>query len=174
VCRPDTDDNIFDSADPSSPRYIAKHPGSAFTELQFYPPAWLFGNSATQWTAALNIFSLSQAAPANIGQPNNSACGGAIEYGNFAYIQTDGVPTGPPSPLLANGNTFTVNNNTLFLNPGDEFWLSSGIRRKAQDYDTDLTTGQSDSWSRARRTGSHRSCSIRTEPIAIGDPQPAL
>ena len=144
VCRPDTDDNIFDNADPSSPRYIAKHPGSAFTELQFYPPAWLFGNSATQWTSALNIFSLSQAAPSNIGQPNNSACGGAIEYDNFAYIQTDGVPTGPPSPLLANGNTFTVNNNTLFMNPGDELLVierdtEEGLRITIRD----LTTGQS-------------------------------
>ena len=144
VCQPDTDDNIFDSPDGNSPRYIGKHPGAAFMEMQFYPPGWITGNSLTQWTAALNIDSLSQAAPSNIGQPNNAACGGAIEYVNFAYIQTDGVPLGPPSPLLANGNTFTVNNKTLYMNPGDDLLVierdtEEGLKVTIRD----LTTGQS-------------------------------
>jgi hypothetical protein len=142
VCRPDTDDNIFDSADPNSPRYMGKHPGAGFMEMQFYPPGWITGNSATQWTAALNIDSLSQ--DGNTGQGNNAACGGAVEYVNFAYIQTDGVPTGPPSPLLSNSNTFTVNANTLYMNPGDqlevlEFDTPHGLEIIVRD----LTTGQS-------------------------------
>jgi hypothetical protein len=142
VCRRTSDDNIFDSGDPGSPHYIGKHPGTAFMEMQFYPPGWITGNSATQWTAALNIDSLSQ--NGNTGQGNNAACGGAVEYVNFAYIQTDGVPPGPPSPLLQNSSTFTVNANTLYMNPGDELEVS--------EFDTphglliivrDLTTGQS-------------------------------
>src|SRR5262249_6191923 len=35
VCRPDTDDNIFESTDPTAKDYIGKHPGTAFLELQF-------------------------------------------------------------------------------------------------------------------------------------------
>jgi hypothetical protein len=41
VCRPDTDDNIFDDADSTSPRWIGHHPGAAFLELQSYPPGWI-------------------------------------------------------------------------------------------------------------------------------------
>jgi hypothetical protein len=142
VCRRDTDNNIFDSGNPASARYIGKHPGTAFMEMQFYPPGWITSNSATQWTAALNIDSLSQ--DGNTGQGNNAACGGAIEYVNFAFIQTDGVPTGPPNPLLSNGNTFTVNANTLYMNPGDElevleFDTEHGLEIMVRD----LTTGQS-------------------------------
>ena len=141
VCVPDTDDNIFDSADPTSPRYIGKHPGTAFMEMQFYPPAWITGNSVTQWTAALNIDSVSQ--NGNTGQGNNAACGGAIEYVNYAFIQLDGVPPGPPNPLLQNNNTFTVNANTLYMNPGDELEVSQfdtahGLKIVVRD----LTTGQ--------------------------------
>jgi hypothetical protein len=119
-----------------------KHPGVAFMEMQFYPPGWITSNSATQWTAALNIDSLSQ--NGNTGQGNNAACGGAIEYVNYAFIQTDGVPPGPPNPLLQNGSTFTANANTLYMNPGDELLVTEvdtahGLKITV----TDLTTGQS-------------------------------
>lgn len=142
LCVADTDANIFDSSDPNNAHYIGKHPGTAFMEMQFYPPGWITSNSATQWTAALNIDSLSQ--NANTGQGNNAACGGAVEYVNFAFIQTDGVPTGPPNPLLQNGSTFTVNGKTLFMNPGDELLVSEedtghGLKIAIKD----LTTGAS-------------------------------
>src|SRR5262249_25149710 len=39
-CTPNSDSNIFDGADPAAPDYIGKHPGTAFLELQFYPPGW--------------------------------------------------------------------------------------------------------------------------------------
>jgi hypothetical protein len=140
VCRPDTDENIFDSANPHSSHYVGKHPGTGFLEMQFYPPGWLNSNSATQWTAAMVIWSLSQ--NANNGRGNNPYCGGAIEYGNFAYIQTDGVPfpAGSPSPL---GPFVALNANTLFMNPGDELILTivdteHGLKITVQD----LTTGQ--------------------------------
>jgi len=143
VCDADTDENIFDSTDSDSEHYIGRHPGTAFMEMQFYPPGWINGNSATQWTSALNIDSLSQ--NGNTGQPNNAACGGAIEYVNFAFIQTDGVPTGPPNPLLATGaTTFTVNAKTLYMNPGDELLVVEGDTPHGLKITvTDLTTHQS-------------------------------
>jgi hypothetical protein len=140
LCTPASDANIYDSPHASNPRYIGKHPGVAFTELQFYPPGWFFGNSTTQWTAALNIDSDSE--NQNTGQGNNQACGGAIEYVNFAFIQTDGIPfpPGSPSPL---GPLVSTNANTLFMNPGDELIVTladtpHGLKTTVQD----LTTGQ--------------------------------
>ena len=141
-CKANSDGNIYDSADPDSSHYIGKHPGAAFMEMQFYPPGWFItSNSPTQWTAALNIDSLSQN---GAGVGNNGFCGGAIEYVNFAYIQTDGVPLGPPNPLLSNGNTFTVNAATLYMNQGDELLITEedtphGLKITVRD----LTTGQS-------------------------------
>jgi hypothetical protein len=149
-CAPDSDSNIFDSPDPTAPDYIGNHPGTAFMEMQFYPPGWFFSNSgvidadsATKWTAALNIDSFQS--NDNTGQGNNPACvkftGG--EYVNFAYIQTDGVPfpAGSPSPL---GPLVSTNANTLRMNGGDELIVtiadtSTGLLVTVQD----LTTGQS-------------------------------
>lgn len=141
LCVPDSDSNIYDGSDPTKGDYIGKHPGSAFMEMQFYPPGWLNGNSATQWTAALNIDSDSE--NQNTGQGNNAACGGAIEYVNFAFIQTDGIPfpPGSPSPL---GPFVSTNANTLSMNPGDELKVTlvdtaHGLKVTVQD----LTSGQS-------------------------------
>ena len=67
TCTPDSDTNIFDGSNPAAADYIGKHPGTAFMEMQFYPPGWapwpVPGASAatpTQWCAALNIDSLSE------------------------------------------------------------------------------------------------------------------
>jgi hypothetical protein len=38
---------------------------------------------------------------------------------NFAFIQRDGVPTGPPGPQESDLASFTPNGNTLLMNPGD-------------------------------------------------------
>ncbi|HEY8112099.1 MAG TPA: hypothetical protein VII16_04440, partial [Actinomycetes bacterium] len=40
-CTPNSDTNIFDGADPTKADYIGRHPGTAFLELQFYPPGWV-------------------------------------------------------------------------------------------------------------------------------------
>jgi hypothetical protein len=140
-CVPDSDANIYDGSNPAKSDYIGKHPGTAFMEMQFYPPGWITSNSATQWTAALNIDSDSE--NENTGQGNNQACGGAIEYVNFAFIQTDGIPfpPGSPSPL---GPFVSTNANTLFMNPGDELIVkladtAHGLKVTVQD----LTSGQS-------------------------------
>jgi len=115
-CTPASDRNIFDSADPANSHYIGKHPGTGFMEMQFYPPGWFDSCDTTQWCAALNIDSLSE--NMNNGAVNN-ACGGAIEYVNFAFIQKDGIPfpPGSPSPL---GPFVSTNAQTLFMNSGDE------------------------------------------------------
>jgi hypothetical protein len=145
-CAAASDSNIFDSPDPAAPDYIGRHPGTAFMEMQFYPPGWLFAlfgqGTATQWTAALNIDSFQD--NANTGQTNNPACSAITndEYVNFAFIQTDGVPfpAGSPSPL---GPVVRTNANTLRMNPGDELIVTladteHGLKITVQD----LTTGQ--------------------------------
>ena len=48
-----------------APDYIGKHPGTAFLEVQFYPPGWApwppgVSCDATKWCAAMAIFSLNQ------------------------------------------------------------------------------------------------------------------
>jgi hypothetical protein len=149
-CTPDSDSNIFDSPNPAAPDYIGNHPGTAFMEMQFYPPGWvnsnsgaLDANSATKWTAALNIDSFQS--NDNTGQGNNAACALITngEYVNFAFIQTDGVPfpPGSPSPLFP---VFVATNaKTLRMNGGDELIVTladteHGLKVTIQD----LTTGQ--------------------------------
>jgi hypothetical protein len=148
-CKPDSDSNIFDSPNPAAPDYIGNHPGTAFMEMQFYPPGWLNSNSgvidaesATKWTAALNIDSFQS--NDNTGQGNNAACFAFTrgEYVNFAYIQTDGVPfpPGSPSPL---GPFVSTNHKTLRMNGGDELIVTiadteHGLKVTIKD----LTTGQ--------------------------------
>src|SRR5713101_4608060 len=126
TCTPDSDANIYDNPDRSAADYIGKHPGTAFMELQFYPPGWVTFPSSnscdkTQWCAALNIDSLSEDPVA--GTVLNPTCQAqvGIEYVNFAFITKDGKPLGPPNPVQANLATFTPNGDTLFVNSGD--WL---------------------------------------------------
>jgi hypothetical protein len=116
--------------------------GSAFMELQFYPPGfspWITQLSCdlTHWCAALNIDSLEVDSNGNL-NPN------CTEPVNFAWIATDGVPTGPPNPANANNATFTPNRHTLLMNQGDHLRVTitdtpSGLLTRIDD----LTTGQS-------------------------------
>jgi hypothetical protein len=119
ICKAATDENIFDNPDPSTPDYIGRHPGTAFLEMQFYPPGWVSSADATRYAAALNIDSFLQNGATN--QFNNNACRNAVgdETVNFAFVQKDGRPPGPPDPLHQTGATFTPNAQTLFMNPGD-------------------------------------------------------
>jgi hypothetical protein len=146
TCNPDTDANIFDDANSSSPGFIGHHPGTAFMEMQFYPPGWIpqpngNGCGATTWCAALNIDSLSEnAATGTFG------CGagiGGVEYINFAYITRNGVPTASPSPLDP-GNQFNLTGNILYMHGGDRLVVTehdtfSGLRIDINDQ----TSGQS-------------------------------
>jgi len=147
-CTPNSDSNIFESASPAALDYIGKHPGTAYMEMQFYPPGWAPAVScdATKWCAALNIDSLSE--NMNTGQLNNNDCRGRAgdEPVNFAFITKNGVPLGPPGPLTQTGATFTPSGNVLLMNAGDEILVTlkdttAGFQVLLQD----LTTGQSGS-----------------------------
>ncbi len=119
TCTPDSDTNI---ADPSK---TPNHAGTAFMEMQFYPPGfapWPAGDSCdpTKWCAALNIDSLGLN-PVT-GQANNSTCLGTVgeETVNFAFITLSGKPHAPANPVDATVSTFTPNPATdLFMNSGD-------------------------------------------------------
>ncbi len=149
ICKPDTDDNIFDDADPTSARWIGHHPGAAFLELQFYPPGWTnsFCLDKTRWCAALNIFS-EQIEGATF-MLNNSDCInralGGSESVNHAFITRSGVPLAPANPLGEVFGTFNSDsNNVLRMNGGDTLIVSirdtaDGLRVHIRD----LTTGES-------------------------------
>jgi hypothetical protein len=133
VCTPDSDGNIFTSTDPASPTYIGKHPGTAFMEMQFYPPGWqqwpngLFNPAGTscdavRWCAALNIDSLNR--DENTLVTNNAACLNnpfiGIEPINFAFITKDGRSQAPASPVHSTLATWTPDRTKdLFMSSGD-------------------------------------------------------
>ncbi len=110
-CTPQSDSNGGAINDPSAA-------GSAFMELQFYPPGFPPFVDApscdqTHWCVALTIDSLEATYGFSL---LNDSC---VEPVNFAFLQTNGEPAGPPSPQLADGATFTPNSSTLLMNPGD-------------------------------------------------------
>jgi hypothetical protein len=146
-CTPESDANaptciVFCSA--------GEYPGAgaAFMEMQFYPPGFApFSDSIscdnTHWCAALTIDSLE----CTYGFVTcNANC---IEPVNFAFLATNGVPAGPPSPQLANLATFTPNSHTLLMNPGDRITVHlfdapvPGGGNAFKVVVKDLTTGQS-------------------------------
>jgi hypothetical protein len=126
TCTPDSDSNIVD------PKVSDQHAGSAYLELQFYPPGWApfpsgVSCDATHWCAAMNVWSY-YFDPVT-GQSLNSACQaqvGGVELDNFAFVQLNGVPTGPPNPLDATEATFTPNNATMLMNQGDKVSVTIG------------------------------------------------
>ncbi len=129
-CTPDSDTNIFDGADPTQPDYIGYHPGTAFLEVQFYPPGWVpwqeaISCDATKWCAAMAIFSFNR--DQNNGVDNNADCLNTvgIEPANFAFITKSGEPHAPPAPLDLTLGSFTPDPTTdLFMDAGDEIALS--------------------------------------------------
>jgi hypothetical protein len=120
--------------------------GSAFLEMQFYPP----GNppfitqiscDLTHWCASLHINSLENM-DTGVLNPNCS------ETTNFAFIQRDGIPTGPPGPNNINFSSVTPNAQTLLMNQGDRLRVTikdipgdtfGGVFTGIED----LSTGQS-------------------------------
>jgi hypothetical protein len=121
-CQPDSDSNIYESSDPNSPRYMGLHPGTAFMEMQFYPPGWVpwppgVSCRAHKWCAALNIDSLS--INYNTGAVNNADClnQAGLEPVNFAFITRSGHSDTPANPI--NPDRFTPTSNDLFMRSGD-------------------------------------------------------
>src|SRR5712691_10474415 len=122
--------------------------GSAFLEMQFYPPgAGPFVDNIscdnTHWCASLHINDLECNFTFAVCNPN------CIEPTNFAFIQTNGMPTGPPSPQLSDLATNTPNASTLLMNPGDMIRAHifnadiGGGQHALETQITDVTTGQS-------------------------------
>ena len=112
--------------------------GSALLELQLYPPGFVTGISCdlAHWCAALNIDSIEVADSGDV-NPN------CTEPVNFAFLQKNGVPTGPPGPGTATDATFSPNARTLLMNPGDHLRIT--IKDTAAGLYTqivDLTTGE--------------------------------
>ena len=151
-CTADSDSNIFDGADPTKADYIGRHPGTAFLELQFYPPGWVpFQNAiscdATQWCAAMAIFSFNR--NQNTGVDNNAACLNSVgvEPANFAFITKSGTPQAPPGPLDLTLASFTPDaTHDLFMGSGDALDIS--IHDSAAGLVTEIsdrTTGESGS-----------------------------
>jgi hypothetical protein len=135
-CTPDSDSNLGSISNPADA-------GSAFMELQLYPPGFTpfvdsESCSRTKWCAALTIDSLECSFGFATCNPN------CEEPTNFAFLQTNGVPTGPPSPQLADVSTFLPNENTLLFNQGDELEISitdpaAGFTAVIQDLTTHQT-----------------------------------
>jgi hypothetical protein len=111
---------------PCTPRSDANAPngrylggGSAFVELQFYPPGFgpFVDNISCdnqQWCSALTIDSLEC-----VGTGSGTCNANCVEPVNFAFIQTNGIPAGPPSPQTSDLQTYTPDVHTLKMNPGD-------------------------------------------------------
>jgi hypothetical protein len=67
---------------------------------------------------------------------------------NFAFIQTNGVPTGPPSPQESDVATVTHDGHTLMMNPGDRIVIHMFDARvrgghALETTEKDLTNGRS-------------------------------
>jgi hypothetical protein len=132
--------------------------GSSFLEVQFYPPgeAPFFDNVScdnSHWCASLHINDLE----CTFGFDScNRNC---EEPTNFAFIQRNGVPTGPPSPQEATLATFTPNNETLLMNPGDHLRVhifdaaAPGGGHALKVIVNDLTTGQTGSMQASAANG---------------------
>src|SRR6516164_3030021 len=125
TCTPDSDSNILD------PAVSPKHAGTAFMELQFYPPGWVpwptwqvavgaSGCDPKKWCAAMNIFSLAEDPVA--GTTLNATCAArtGLEYVNFAFLTKNGRPTAPPNPVDSTTATFTPDpQRDLFMSSDD-------------------------------------------------------
>ncbi|HUD35518.1 MAG TPA: hypothetical protein VMR14_01390 [Streptosporangiaceae bacterium] len=150
VCDPDSAPLLpcTPGSDANAPKGSYPGAGSAFVEIQFYPPGFAPASDSIScdnkhWCSALTIDSLECAGAG--GGPCNNHC---VEPVNFAFIQTNGVPAGPPSPQLADSATVTPNSKTLLMNPGDEItvrFFNAAIKGGSalEVVETDHTTGQS-------------------------------
>lgn len=149
TCPPDSDQNILD------PAVSPKHAGTAFTELQFYPPGWVkwptFAVAAGagacdphKWCAAMNVFSLLED-PVN-GTTQNATCAAKVglETFEFAFVTRNGIAQAPANPIDSTIETFTPDpTKDLFMNSGDRIQVTmhdtpEGLRADL----VDLTTQQ--------------------------------
>ena len=108
------------------PDYIGKHPGTAFLEVQFYPPGWApwppgVSCDASKWCAAMAIFSLTQ--DQNTGVLNNDDCLGHAPGSSRRTSRSSRrrQPARAAEPARRDVATFTPNAATdLFMGSGDK------------------------------------------------------
>ena len=118
-CTPNSDKNAPKCFGPKCAQATYPGGGSAFLEMQFYPPGDApFIDSVScnnsSWCASLHINEL-------MCTFNFVSCNANCEETtNFAFVQRNGTPTGPPSPQLADNATAVPNGQTLLMNPGDK------------------------------------------------------
>jgi hypothetical protein len=113
-CVPDSDTNNI----PQTP--TDDHAGTAFMELQFYPPGYSPAISCDQvhWCVALTMTSLQGNFDFSV---LNNKC---VEPQAFAFVTKSGRPIGPTGPDNANTRTFTPTPDVLLLNRGDRVQVS--------------------------------------------------
>jgi hypothetical protein len=160
TCTPDSDSNIVD------PSVSPDHPGTAFLELQFYPPGWVpwptwavaVGASAcdpTRWCAAMNIFSLAENPVTGTTQNSTCAAKTGLEYVNFAFLTKNGQSQAPANPIQSTLATFTPD-------LGKDFFMNSGDNLTVRLHDTpnglktvihDRTTGRTGSMTASAANG---------------------
>jgi hypothetical protein len=160
-CTPNSDANIFTGTTPGAPDYLGLTPGTAFMEMQFYPPGWgnvgtgiSCGPDNTHWCSAMNIDS--DSANENTGVANNTACLSLTgeEYVNFALITKSGLSQAPADPLRQTAATFTTGADTLTYNSGDQVTVDMHDTPAGfQIAITDLTSGQSGSMTASTANG---------------------
>ena len=114
TCVPDSDTNNI----PMTP--TADHAGTAFMELQFYPPGYSSQISCDQvhWCVALTETSLQGNFDFSV---LNNKC---VEPQAFAFVTKSGKPIGPTGPDNANTRTFTPTNDVLLMSPSDRVTVS--------------------------------------------------
>jgi hypothetical protein len=163
-CTPDSDTNIKDGNNPSNTDYIGYHAGTAFMEMQFYPPGWVqwpagVSCSATQWCAALNIDSLAIDYNNNVNNNNTCRNNAGDEPVGFAFITKNGkpqVPANPATVFLPPYPQLTPDlSKDLLMNPGDVIdlkfhdtndGLKVDIHDKTNGHHGSMTAGAKNSW----------------------------
>src|SRR6266568_2568666 len=160
TCTPDSDTNIVD------PAVSPSHPGTAFLELQLYPPGWVpwptwavaVGASAcdpVKWCAAMNVFSLLEDPVKGTVQNATCAAKVGIETFEFAFVTKNGVAHAPANPLDSTLATYTPDS-------ARDLFMSSGDRLQVRIHDTpegvqtqinDLTSGESGSMTASPANG---------------------
>jgi hypothetical protein len=160
-CPRDSDKNIKTSTNPNSPNYIGKTPGTAFMEMQFYPPGWGpisctdgLGNTDGKWCSALTIDS--DPVNMNTGQPNNLACQASQgpEPVNWAALTKSGLPVAPANPFTPFGEQAVVSADTLQYNNGDKLVvIMHDTKAGFQVVVHDVTTGESGSMTASTANG---------------------
>ncbi len=148
-CKPRSDINQPATVNAPVPAGVYPGAGSSFLEMQFYPPGMApfvdnISCNNRAWCASLHINDLE--CTLNFASCNTNC----EEPTNFAFIQTNGVPTGPPSPQRATLATSMPNAHTLMMHSGDRLVIhiwdapvpGHPGQRALKTSIHDLTTGQ--------------------------------